>query len=273
MKKRRRIGRIQLTELLLIIAVVLLCLSLFGLLKMKEIIDNDPKPKPTPEPTADTTPTPDPTPDTTPTPEPTPEPTPTPKPLPSELTDLNSITLLVNRSHGLAANYVPSDLVSPYLPGTSEVIQLRAECAEKAKEMIKAAADDGVNLYVMNGYISYYDQKEIYDNLVNLVGEKTADTKEFKPGFSEHQTGLCIDFTDSLDHVEKTTAFSKTPACQWLLLHGREYGFIERYPADKQKLTGYSYMPWHYRYIGVEAAQGMTNAHVHCFEDYYGITE
>ena len=269
MRKKKRFGRIQLTEILLIIAVVLLCISLFELLAMKSIIDN--RPKPTPTPTADTTPVPDesPVPSEEPTPESTPEPTPSSEPLPSELTDLRSVMLLVDRTHSLPANYVPSDLVSPYLPGTAEVIQLREECAEKAKEMIKAAQDDGIDLYVMDGYISYDDQKAIYDNLVSLVGEKEADKKEFKAGFSEHQTGLCIDFTDSLENNEKTVAFSKTPACQWLLTHAREYGFIERYPAGKESVTGYGYLPWHYRYIGVDAVQRMAAAGIYTYEELF----
>ncbi len=263
MKKKRKFGRIQLTEILLIIAVILLCISCFELLVAKQIIDN--KPKPTPTPSAEPTPTPDAS--AEPTAEPTPESTPSSDPLPTEYTDLRSVMLLVDKTHTLPANYVPSDLVSPYLPGTSEVIQLRAECAEKAKEMIAAAQEDGIDLYVMDGYISYDDQKAIYDNLVNLVGEKEASNREFKAGCSEHQTGLCIDFTDSLENNEKTTAFASTPACQWLLTHAREYGFIERYPAGKQSVTGYGYMPWHYRYIGEEGIVRMANANTYTFEE------
>lgn len=269
MKRKRRFGKIQFTEFLLIIAVVLLCLSLFGLIRMKQIIDNQPKPTPTPTP--EVTSSPEPTP--TPTPEPTPEPTPTPEPLPSELTDLNSVKLLIDRTHGMAANYVPSDLVSPYLPGTGEVIQLRSEAAEKAKEMIAAAKEDGIELYVMDGYISYDDQKQIYDNIVNLIGEKEASLTSFKPGFSEHQTGLAIDFTDSLENTEKTAAFSKTPACQWLLRNARKYGFIERYPAGKQKVTGYGYLPWHYRYVGTDTTAAMAEAGVYCYEDYLNLSK
>ena len=133
--------------------------------------------------------------------------------------------------------------------------------------MIKAAQDDGIDLYVMDGYISYDDQKAIYDNLVNLVGEKEAAIKEFKAGSSEHQTGLCIDFTDSLENSEKTIYFSTTEACQWLLMHSREYGFIERYPAGQENVTGYGYMPWHYRYIGEEGVRRMEEAGTFIYED------
>ena len=76
--------------------------------------------------------------------------------------------------------------------------------------------------------------------------------KAQQPGASEHQTGLAFDVT-----VETGDGFESTPQYAWLTQHAHEYGFIQRYPANKSAITGISYEPWHYRYVGVDAATRM----------------
>ena len=90
-----------------------------------------------------------------------------------------------------------------------------------------------------------------------------------RPGTSEHQAGLAVDIVDRsyqvLDHRQETTAVQ-----QWLMAHCAEYGFILRYPSDKSELTGVGYEPWHYRYVGTEAAQAIMERGI-CLEEYLEI--
>lgn len=97
---------------------------------------------------------------------------------------------------------------------------------------------------VTSGYRSYQRQQEVY--------AASEPGKAQQPGASEHQTGLAFDVT-----VETSEGFESTPQYSWLMQHAHEYGFIQRYPANKSDITGISYEPWHYRYVGVEAATRM----------------
>src|SRR5699024_5056985 len=95
-------------------------------------------------------------------------------------------------------------------------------------------------------------------------GAEMADTYSARPGHSEHQTGLAFDLNEISD------AFAGTPEAEWLAEHAHEYGFIIRYPADKEDITGYSYEPWHVRYLGKEIAEKVYESGL-CLEEYLGI--
>lgn len=86
------------------------------------------------------------------------------------------------------------------------------------------------------------------------------------PGYSEHHTGLAIDITDVF-WENKTEELEKTDTYQWMSAHCHEYGFIVRYPKGKEKITGYEYEPWHYRYVGVKAATYIME-HDLCLEEF-----
>ena len=94
---------------------------------------------------------------------------------------------------------------------------------------------------VTSGYRTYARQAEIF--------AQSEPGKAQEPGASEHQTGLAFDVT-----AETNGGFESTPQYGWLMNHAHEYGFIQRYPANKVEETGISYEPWHYRYVGTEAA-------------------
>ena len=91
-----------------------------------------------------------------------------------------------------------------------------------------------------------------------------------RPGTSEHQTGLAVDIVDQnyqlLDEKQENT-----PVQQWLMAHCTEYGFILRYPTGKSKITGIGYEPWHYRYVGSDAAREITDQGL-CLEEYLDST-
>ena len=176
-------------------------------------------------------------------------------PLPSELTDLNSQTIIVNKNYPLPADYEPSYLVTPYVYSTSEIILVNEIAAEDLKDMFEDAKEDGVTLYLNSGYISYATQEDLYADRVSLVGESEANKTFPKAGYSEHQTGLAVDFTDDPASPSNSESFADTKASKWLVENAYKYGFILRYPKDKEHITGYIYMPWHYRYVGTRVAK------------------
>lgn len=132
-------------------------------------------------------------------------------------------------------------------------------------EMQSDAAKDGVSLYIVSGYRSYYDQEIVYAGWVNRDGVEVADTYSSRPGHSDHQTGYTFDLNSLYQD------FADTKEGKWLAAHCADYGFIIRYPEGKEKYTGYIYEPWHVRYIGVEKARAITESGL-SLEEYYGIT-
>ena len=158
--------------------------------------------------------------------------------------------LLVNESHRLPAAYVPEGLVNLYnqrhsFRMASSEIYLTRETYEAMEKMFHAAEAADMNGYIVtSGYRSYQRQQEVY--------AQSEPGKAQQPGASEHQTGLAFDVT-----VETAEGFESTPQYGWLMAHAHEYGFIQRYPANKADITGISYEPWHYRYVGVDPATRM----------------
>ncbi|MBQ3461031.1 MAG: M15 family metallopeptidase [Solobacterium sp.] len=191
-------------------------------------------------------------------------------PLPAELTDVNSLTFFVDPNHSVPTDYIPADLETPYVSSTGEVIQVRAAVAEDLKAMINAANEAGAPLILTAGYVSFETQEDYFTDRVAMVGEAEALKITPKPGFSEHQTGLAVDFSDKDDGTATTTAFAESAAGKWLKEHAHEYGFIMRYPEGKEEITSYSYQPWHYRYVGKDVANAMYAVDPNLtFEEYF----
>ncbi len=200
------------------------------------------------------------------------EPSAEPTPLPNELTDPASVTVLVNKTHALPADYVPASLVTPYVLSISDVIQVNELAADQLKAMVNAANESGVTLYLTSGYISYETQDDYFNDRASMVGEAEANKVIAKAGFSEHQTGLAFDFSDNASGTATTVAFAETDAGRWLIEHAWEYGFVMRYPEGKEAVTGYSYQPWHYRYLGTDVAKAMHDiAPDLTMEEYYQV--
>ena len=155
--------------------------------------------------------------------------------------------LLVNDENHLSENYVPEGLVNLYEQRhsfrlASSDIYLARECYESMERMFAAAEAEDMNGFIVtSGYRTYARQAEIF--------AQSEPGKAQEPGASEHQTGLAFDVT-----AETNGGFESTPQYGWLMNHAHEYGFIQRYPANKVEETGISYEPWHYRYVGEEAA-------------------
>ena len=167
-----------------------------------------------------------------------------------ESTRFRGNILLVNESHRLEADYVPDELVNLYQQRhsfrlASSEIMLTRQTYEAMERMFHAAEEADMNGYIVtSGYRSYQRQQEVY--------AQSEPGKAQQPGASEHQTGMAFDVT-----VETGDGFENTPQYSWLMAHAHEFGFIQRYPANKADITGISYEPWHYRYVGVDAATRM----------------
>lgn len=161
--------------------------------------------------------------------------------------------LIANKTYALPKDYAPGGLLSDF--------------NNAFETMRKDAANQGINLKVVSGYRSYSTQNAIYNRYVNRDGVATADTYSARAGYSEHQSGFAADI-NSLDQ-----AFINTPEGKWLNENCYKYGFIIRYPHNKESLTGYMYEPWHIRYIGKNIAKKLyNNGSWLSLEEYLGIT-
>ena len=114
-------------------------------------------------------------------------------------------------------------------------------------------------------YRSYEYQVNLYNKYVENDGIKEADTYSARPGYSEHQTGLCVDVYDGeIDY----TNFEKSDSYNWMQENAYKYGFILRFPKGKENLTGYQYESWHYRYVGKKIAKYIKENDL-TLEEYY----
>jgi D-alanyl-D-alanine carboxypeptidase len=136
----------------------------------------------------------------------------------------------------------------------SKGMQLNKECAEALIRLSDAARADGYTLYLKSAYRSWQTQNTMYYNRLKKNKGKD-DGWVSKPGASDHQTGLGCDVVPkSWKSKAMNSKMAKEPECQWMAEHCQEYGFIIRYPEDKQDVTEINYEPWHLRYVGIPAA-------------------
>ncbi|GAB6443368.1 M15 family metallopeptidase [Bacillus luti] len=172
--------------------------------------------------------------------------------------DQNSPLVVVNKERKLSSSYVPKNLRIPNVkfPFAEKVEKkyIQDVAATALEEMFKAAEKDGMHLFGVSGYRSYERQTQIYKNNVKTMGQKEADAVSAVPGTSEHQTGLSIDISSQSANFELEQKFGATPEGKWVAEHAHEHGFIIRYPEGKTDITGYTYEPWHIRYVGKEHA-------------------
>ena len=176
-----------------------------------------------------------------------------------ENTDMSDgILVICNKYHTLKKDYVP-DLVSMDGYGGG---QMQREAAKYFKQMSDDAKLDNISIYNVSGYRSYDTQTYLYNNYVNEDGKEKADTYSARAGTSEHQTGLASDINSVSESFESTEAF------KWLSKNAYKYGFILRYPKGKEFITGYMYEPWHYRYVGEDAAKFIYENDI-TYDEYY----
>lgn len=167
---------------------------------------------------------------------------------------------LVNKQNALPSQYSPKDLVDLKQLGlTTKTLYLRKIVIKDLQQMINDAKKVGINLEIVSGFRSYEYQKTLYQQSVQSRGEAYTSKVIAKPGHSEHQLGTTIDFGCSCSKNLKEE-FETTPQSKWLLENAYKYGFALSYPKNKTDITGYIYEPWHFRYIGKEAASEWKNS-------------
>jgi len=172
----------------------------------------------------------------------------------NEITNLSN-SMIVNKFNFLSFDYQPNDIkdiINWYAYGNQSI---KEEVYNQFIKMYNAALKEDLRIIINSSYRTYEDQKNIHNN--------SSDDYAARAGFSEHQTGLALDFTTNtgLD-------FEETDEFKWLQTNAHKYGFILRYPKGKEHITGFSYEPWHYRYLGVELATKVYESKL-TYEEYY----
>lgn len=193
------------------------------------------------------------------------------------LTDATSMWVVVNKKRPLnPLKYVPAKLVIPNIPLrgniTGDERYVSATMAPALEAMAHAASAQGVTLNLQSGYRSYDFQVNLFNTYVQQEGLAQANRESAHPGYSEHQTGLAADLGGVSNPACNVAAcFASTTEGEWLAANAYQYGFIVRYPTDKEAVTGYEYEPWHVRYVGVDLATEMHNQGVETLEEFFGL--
>lgn len=169
--------------------------------------------------------------------------------------------VLVNAEHSIG-EYAPE-------LGEFEGQKLDQRILEPMQSFVAGARAEGLSVFLSSGYRGFEEQQYLFNRKVEQYGEEQAATIVSRPGTSEHQTGLACDITDEYYEL-KNESLENTALYQWMSRHCQEYGFIVRYPKDKEEITGIIYEPWHFRYVGVEAATYMVE-HNLCLEEFVAL--
>ena len=179
----------------------------------------------------------------------TPEPTATPTPDPyADKPDID-----INSWEYVLAN--PWNSIEDYYPDVVPIedIEVDYRIYDAMEAFVSDCRDAGNTVYLSSGYRSYDLQKYLFEKKCEEYDEETAATIVARPGTSEHQTGLAADITEEY-YEYKSAILEDTAMYQWMEAHCQDYGFIVRFPDGKEDITGIIYEPWHFRYVGVEAA-------------------
>ena len=192
-------------------------------------------------------------------------------PAPPEIDITSWEYMLVNTEHLISSDYEPPEIVYINMLADDRDkptaydgnrLPVDSRIADALLDMAEGCKNAGIPVYLSSGYRSYNEQQMLLDRKINQGYDyATAITIVAEPGSSEHQTGICCDITDYYREL-KDSSLEDTDTYKWLCAHCTEYGFIVRYPASKSgdadSVTGIIYEPWHFRYVGVEAAKYIT---------------
>lgn len=179
---------------------------------------------------------------------------------------LNSSSILINKHFYVLKDYVPNNLVPisnyniKYIRRENEIMQGVDIALEHLEQMFDAARYENIELYVFSGYRNYTKQEYLY-----YVVNQQNDNYSARPGHSEHHSGLAFDISTLNNGL--LTSFSNSVEYQWLINNCYKYGFILRYPKDKENITLYKFEPWHFRFVGKEIAYQIFQNNL-TFEEY-----
>lgn len=182
-------------------------------------------------------------------------------------TDLSKGYLaLLNKYYSVSEDYEPDDLVNMSLSYAYSGHKTRELVYENYLKMCNdAKKEKGFTLITISSYRTYNFQAALYNGYVNKYNTTYADSISARPGHSEHELGLALDI---VTYKSGFSGFETTEEYAWLKDNAHKYGFIVRYPEDKEDITGYSFEPWHYRYVGIDAATYIYENDI-TFDEYY----
>ena len=166
--------------------------------------------------------------------------------------------MLVNKHNPTPDGYEPPDRIRPdYTASNREASgqYMTREAADAFNALAADAASQGYEIVVTTAYRNYGFQSTLYNNYVAKDGQAAADTYSARPGYSEHQTGLSADVSSPSVNYSLTQDYINTAEGKWLAENCYRYGFIIRFPDGAEDITGYTYEPWHIRYVGQENAK------------------
>ena len=153
----------------------------------------------------------------------------------------------------------------------SRGLELRAVAATALEAMAKEMLFQGAGqVFVNSAYRSYDYQLELFIDKVEQYGEAEALVRSAKAGHSEHQTGLAVDVSVPAQGCAIMQCFGDTAAGKWIAENSWKFGYIVRYERDTTSITGYTYEPWHLRYVGTEIARMYASNGIHTLEDFWG---
>ena len=171
--------------------------------------------------------------------------------------------ILANSEHSVE-DYEP---IVDYLEG----IPLDYRVIEPMSAFVEDAREQGLSVVIASGYRSYEEQTWTFELQLGMMEEEEAAKVVARPGTSEHQTGLAADITDDYYEI-KTEDLENTDLYRWMSTHCQDYGFIVRFPKDKEDITGIIYEPWHFRYVGETAARYIMEKGL-CLEEFVALYE
>ena len=182
-------------------------------------------------------------------------------------TDPASPWVVVNKQHPVT----PADFVPPALAtvGGKEVAAL---VVPDLTALLAASEADGVRLTLTSGYRSAGHQRAVHARAVRRDGAETAESLSARPGYSEHQTGLAIDFGSAVQPgCAVKDCFGLTDEARWLAERAGAFGFLQRYTAQNSPVTGYAPESWHYRWVGADLVARMAERGVSTLEEFFGV--
>lgn len=189
---------------------------------------------------------------------------------PQPVQDRTGLLAIVNKKFKLPSDYVPANLRTVKIPLINNQ-PLRNDAATALEQMNNDALKKGIRMHLRSGYRSYWTQNTLYNNYVAQYGRASADTFSARPGHSEHQTGLAFDLGDrDAPGCDLAACFANTKSGKYVAQNAHRFGFIIRYPNGKTGITGYTYEPWHLRYVGVSAATNIYNSGK-TMEEYFNV--
>lgn len=191
---------------------------------------------------------------------------------PKQIADVDSPFVLASKSSFFPDDFKPKTLTEPKIPFSfgnkkDEKRNLQKIAADAITELITQANSEKIYIYGVSGYRSIARQRVIYKYNVDNYGQAHADKYSAKPMYSEHHTGLCMDVSSKSVGFDLVEKYGDTKEGKWLAQNAHKFGFIIRYPKGKEEITGYSYEPWHIRYLGIPLATYLYENNL-CYEEF-----